>query len=423
VTHSDVAVILDAEFLCHVCRLTRPAPQEALGTVPLVTLTITFACIAVYVACNLVRYEEAVQAFSLSPFMVVYGLQVYRIVTAAFMHGGLLHIGMNMLSLLSLGSSLEPQMGTLRFFFLVLLYTLFIGGGYVAASFAWAAAASGWVGYSPHVPVPPVLITGAVGFSGVLFAMAVDESANSAAPTRSVFGLFNVPTKLYPWVLMALIQIVMPMASFLGHFIGAVVGMAHAAGALDWLLPSMVTLRAVEDSGCMRATIVRWRPYKLTPSAEILRSSENSFRATGAVMLAALATLARPCTDCVRARTGGGGRPSSAAAATASPSSSRRVGADGRLGRPAEVVTAQVQLEGEVVPGQGGAWSAGALLAAGSSGTGYVRVAGSEEAGTVAVPAGSPPPQVAADPAAAAVREAMRAKAARAAEARLAATR
>jgi hypothetical protein len=57
---------------------------------------------------------------------------------------------------------------------------------------------------------------GAAGFSGVIFAMAVDESSLSPFPTRSIFGLFSVPTRVYPWVLMLLIQLIMPGVSLVG---------------------------------------------------------------------------------------------------------------------------------------------------------------------------------------------------------------
>ena len=41
----------------------------------------------------------------------------------------------------------------------------------------------------------------------MIFTLAVIESHQSSAPTRSVMGMFNVPTKLYPWVLLVLLQV------------------------------------------------------------------------------------------------------------------------------------------------------------------------------------------------------------------------
>ena len=41
--------------------------------------------------------------------------ELYRVVTAAFLHSGILHLGLNMLALYVLGTLLEPAIGTARF--------------------------------------------------------------------------------------------------------------------------------------------------------------------------------------------------------------------------------------------------------------------------------------------------------------------
>ena len=46
-----------------------------------------------------------------------------------------------------------------------------------------------------------------VGFSGVIFTLALVESYMSTQPTRSVFGFFQVPTRMYPWVLLVLLSV------------------------------------------------------------------------------------------------------------------------------------------------------------------------------------------------------------------------
>ena len=88
--------------------------QEFLGSVPLVTLCTMALCIVVYVWGNISDFTANTHAFSISAYAVVYRLELYRIVTAAFEHGGLMHIAMNMMSLYSLGSSLEPLFGSLQ---------------------------------------------------------------------------------------------------------------------------------------------------------------------------------------------------------------------------------------------------------------------------------------------------------------------
>lgn len=47
----------------------------------------------------------------------------------------------------------------------------------------------------------------AVGFSGVIFTLALVESYRSTQPTRSVFGMLRVPTRLYPWVLLVVLSV------------------------------------------------------------------------------------------------------------------------------------------------------------------------------------------------------------------------
>jgi rhomboid protease GluP len=46
------------------------------------------------------------------------GHEWWRLVTAMFLHGGLLHIGLNMMSLMQLGPALEELYGSARYFFL-----------------------------------------------------------------------------------------------------------------------------------------------------------------------------------------------------------------------------------------------------------------------------------------------------------------
>ena len=51
------------------------------------------------------------------------------------------------------------------------------------------------------------LLYQSVGYSGVLFALAALESFLSPAPNRTIFGLITVPTRLYPWALLLVLQV------------------------------------------------------------------------------------------------------------------------------------------------------------------------------------------------------------------------
>lgn len=92
--------------------------------------------------------------------------------------------------------------------------------------------------------------TAAVGYSGVLFTYATLETYHSNVPTRSIFGLFNVPAKLYPWVLLVVLSLMLPGISFLGHLSGILVGIFFVAGGASYLLPSMEFQREVEQYAC-----------------------------------------------------------------------------------------------------------------------------------------------------------------------------
>jgi hypothetical protein len=85
------------------------------------------ACTAIFIYENLSNFGAFVGAFAMSPAAVFGEAQPYRIISAAFTHLSVLHVGMNMLSLVSLGSSLEPLFGSLGFFFLTLLYLMLVG--------------------------------------------------------------------------------------------------------------------------------------------------------------------------------------------------------------------------------------------------------------------------------------------------------
>ena len=196
------------------------------------------------------------------------------------------------------------------------MFTLLVGVLYVAINIVLSLYDMGY------------WFSSAVGFSGVLFAMAVDEASLSPFPTRSVFGLFSVPTRVYPWVLMLVLQFIMPGASLVGHLAGIIVGFVHTWGWLSWAIPTLPTLRRIEAWPVM-TRLVRTGPYKLVPAAPVVRGS-----ATFAAFLADTATflrcVAKPVMDCYahyRGRGGGGGglagrmEGGSAAGGAASPSS------------------------------------------------------------------------------------------------------
>ncbi|CAE7941252.1 RBL15, partial [Symbiodinium sp. KB8] len=205
---------------------------------PFTTTFFMCACLGTFLLQFFLPDVASTGEFAITPGFIVFYFQWYRLISSAFFHGGLLHIGFNMMTLYALGTSLERQLGSLHMFVTSWIILLTSGFMYTAACMLlWAVTgAQGWLLYS------------AVGYSGVLFGMAVQESALSFLPTRSVFGCFNVPTKWYPWVLMVVLQLVMPNISLLGHLCGAVAGFLHIHGYLSWVTPSLDGVKAVEEA-------------------------------------------------------------------------------------------------------------------------------------------------------------------------------
>lgn len=75
--------------------------------------------------------------------------------------------------------------------------------------------------------------TSGVGYSGVVYAWVALNAAAAPWSSVPVLGLFAVPSLLYPFAMLALNQVIIPRASFVGHLAGIVAGFAAAAGALD----------------------------------------------------------------------------------------------------------------------------------------------------------------------------------------------
>ena len=160
----------------------------------------------------------------------------WRIITSAFLHFGLLHIGMNMLLLWQLGQMIEPALGGPRFGLL-----------YFAAMFGGAAG---------------VIVVGGNGLTGgasgavfgLMAAAAVGLEQRGVNPLRTGVGA--------TLILNLLITFAIPGISIGGHLGGAIMGGAvgyamleprwqRTVPAVSWIAPvvgmvvSVLVIRAV----------------------------------------------------------------------------------------------------------------------------------------------------------------------------------
>ncbi len=98
-----------------------PGARMTLGGAGPVTATLVAANIGIFLLQLLDRSIDF--RFANVPFAVAGG-QYYRLITAAFLHGGLLHLGLNMFAILVVGREVEVALGRVRFLALYLASAL-----------------------------------------------------------------------------------------------------------------------------------------------------------------------------------------------------------------------------------------------------------------------------------------------------------
>ena len=97
---------------------------------PICTLLILILNILVHILIFLFSWN--LSNFSIATIPIFYYGEWYRIITSAFVHGGIFHIGMNMMSLCQLAPALENQFGSLQLFFVTSWIILIEGILYIS---------------------------------------------------------------------------------------------------------------------------------------------------------------------------------------------------------------------------------------------------------------------------------------------------
>ena len=147
--------------------------------------------------------ERVLVAGALIPAAVLQDGQWWRIVTGAFLHGGLLHIGVNMMSLWFLGRFIELALGSWRMF-VVYMFSLVVSG-------------LGIVYFSDPM-VPTVGASGAIfGLFGALFAIGFKLGKPGMNLVRANIGIL---------VLNLIITFTVPQISWQAHVAGLLAGFA-----------------------------------------------------------------------------------------------------------------------------------------------------------------------------------------------------
>jgi membrane associated rhomboid family serine protease len=193
-------------------------------------LPLTRALVLTIVGVALLGTTGAVDARELGLVPLLVGLgEWWRVITSAFLHGGLLHLAFNGILLWRLGESLEPAVGTPTF--AGLAASGMAGGGLGVVGMAWLGVATsidrvpllGWL-----LAAGPLTIT--VGASGMVFGLmgallamlrrrGIDPWSTSVGSTVGALVLLNL-----------VLTFAVPSISVGGHVGGLLGGLA--AGAL-----------------------------------------------------------------------------------------------------------------------------------------------------------------------------------------------
>ncbi len=138
---------------------------------------------------------------ALIPAFVLQYHQWWRIFTGAFLHGGLLHIGVNMLSLWFLGRFIELALGSWRMLLVYVVSLVVSGLGVV---------------YFSNPMVPTVGASGAIfGLFGALFAIGFKLGKPGMALVRANTGILIVNL---------IITFTVPQISWQAHVAGLLAG-------------------------------------------------------------------------------------------------------------------------------------------------------------------------------------------------------
>jgi len=188
-------------------------------TTPYVTIGLIAVNALVYL------YEMTLGESSLDEFILYFGLvpaafSWVAVLTSMFLHGGLLHVGGNMLFLWIFGDNVEDRMGHGRF---VVFYLL-----------CGAAAALAQTAMSPDSVVPMVGASGAVaGVMGAYFVLYPHSRIVTLIPLFVFFHVMEVPAIVFLGLWFAL-QFVSGVGSIAaatgGEPAGGIAFWAHVAG-------------------------------------------------------------------------------------------------------------------------------------------------------------------------------------------------
>jgi membrane associated rhomboid family serine protease len=213
----------------------RPA-RSPVGRVRVWTVTtwLIIINVAVFIVDSIVRlnyyrnfqWHEAGLLYVWGHFSVetaIYQMQLWRFITFQFLHGGVVHLAVNMFMLYFFGPLIEMYLGSRRF---LAFYLLSGAAGAVGYMVLWAAS-----GVTPD-QLRMTADVGLVGASAGVFGILIAAAQIAPDALVLVYGVFPVRLRAVAWVLL-LVAVYTVLTA--GHNAGGEA--AHLGGAvLGWLI-------------------------------------------------------------------------------------------------------------------------------------------------------------------------------------------
>jgi len=168
--------------------------------------------------------EEIILRFSAIPIFTMKLIEPYRLITSMFLHGGFIHLFLNMFALFIFGPDIERVLGKVRYLFLY-----FFSG--VAADFAHAYFIASLY---PH---PRLLITPSIGASGAIYGVMAAFAV--LFPFRRIMIFVGFPFIAPALVAIAAMAMLQTLYALFDPF-SQVAYAAHIGGFLAGLILTMI---------------------------------------------------------------------------------------------------------------------------------------------------------------------------------------
>ena len=198
----------------------RPRKRYLSITTYLIIINAIFFLLAYLIS---LAFPNFLDYITFRPSLIIKGQFLWTFITSMFMHSGLIHLAVNMMSLFFLGSTLERLIGSKKFLiiylvsgvfgsaFLILLYLLFSNPQFILLNI-----------FSDNISKIGI---SAVGASGAIFGIA--GALTLLKPKIPVYIMFiPIPMPLYLGIILILILLsLFPMVANSAHIGGLLMGL------------------------------------------------------------------------------------------------------------------------------------------------------------------------------------------------------